>query len=363
MATQTPGVCHEHPDGARVCLREVRFGLLKHRLDPGTGEPRIRQGVAPDRIVSVTDPEMRHGRKSRSGRFNGHKLHLIEEESTEIVLAVDVGAGNGSDGDHAAPLVEQAKEAGVKIAELVGDMAYGDGDTRAEVEAAGATVVAKVPPAPNTGFFAKTDFTIDPDAPSATCPAGATTTDARPTRDRQGRPTAYLVFDENVCAVCPFRSRCVKGRGGRTITLNVHEARLIEARAEFERPAVKRKLRRCAVVERKVDHLHDLGTKKARLPRPAKDQAASVPRRHGGQSHAPRCARGVPAQGGRPCCCLTTDRSHRSTRLANVGRSVPETIAHPKWGASRATCSRFQTGDSTQNIQRRARKPEQPPEA
>lgn len=233
-------------------------------IDTDTGEPRLRQGVAPDRIVSVSDPEMRHGRKSQSGRFNGHKLHLIEDESTEIVLAVDVGPGNGSDGDHAAPLVEQAREAGVEIAELVGDMAYGDGDTRAEVEAVGATVLAKVPPTPNSRYFSKTDFRIDPDAPSATCPAGITTTDARRTLDRKGRPTAYLVFDDNVCAACPLRSGCVKGRGGRTITLNVHEARLIKARAETQRPSVKRKLRRRAVVERKVDHLQDLGTKKAR---------------------------------------------------------------------------------------------------
>ncbi len=233
-------------------------------IDPDTGEPRIRRGVAPNRIVSVSDPEMRHGRKSRQGRFDGHKLHLIEEESTEIVLAVDVGPGNGSDGDHAAPLVEQAKEAGVKIAELVGDMAYGDGDTRAEVEAVGATVVAKVPPTPNTGFYAKTEFTIDPDAPSATCPAGLTTTDARPTVDRKGRPTLYLVFDEKACATCPLRPKCVKGRRGRTITLNVHEARLIKARGDAERRGIKRKLRRRAVVERKVDHLQDLGARKAR---------------------------------------------------------------------------------------------------
>ncbi len=159
-------------------------------IDPQTGEPRIRRVVAKDRIVSVTDPEMRHGRKSHSGRFNGHKLHLIEEESTEIVLAVDVGPANGSDGDHAAPLVEQARQAGVDVAELVGDMAYGDGDTLAEVEAVGSRVLAKVPPTPNAGHFAKTEFTIDPQVPAATCPAGVTTTDARPTLDRKGRPTS-----------------------------------------------------------------------------------------------------------------------------------------------------------------------------
>jgi hypothetical protein len=37
------------------------------------GATRIRQGVAPDRRISIHDGEMRHGRKSRSKRFDGYK--------------------------------------------------------------------------------------------------------------------------------------------------------------------------------------------------------------------------------------------------------------------------------------------------
>ena len=33
--------------------------------DPDGGGPGIREGVAPDRVISVSDPEMRHGRKAR----------------------------------------------------------------------------------------------------------------------------------------------------------------------------------------------------------------------------------------------------------------------------------------------------------
>ncbi|MGH2692704.1 MAG: hypothetical protein ACRDHM_09395, partial [Actinomycetota bacterium] len=39
--------------------------------DDGEGRLQIRQGVARDRIVSHSDPEMRHGRKSASRRFDG----------------------------------------------------------------------------------------------------------------------------------------------------------------------------------------------------------------------------------------------------------------------------------------------------
>jgi hypothetical protein len=233
-------------------------------IDPDSGQPRIREGVAKDRIVSTTDPEMRHGRKSSSTRFDGHKLHVVEDESTEIILGVDIGPGNGKDAEQAAPLVEEAKEAGVEIRELVGDMAYGGGDTREAVEQAGAKVIAKVPETRNQGFFPKTDFVIDPTAPSATCPAGHTTTDAWSTTDHKGRPTLMLHFDADMCDSCPLRAQCVKGTGPRTITLNPHEARLIKARAEQQRPSVKAKLKRRAVIERKIDHLHDLGAKKAR---------------------------------------------------------------------------------------------------
>lgn len=61
-------------------------------------------------------------------------------------------------------------------------MAYGTGDVRAEVAAAGATVVAKVPPHANAGRFGKHDFTVDlsdPDRPPATCPAGVVATEVR----------------------------------------------------------------------------------------------------------------------------------------------------------------------------------------
>ena len=43
--------------------------------DPQGGGSRIREGVAADRRVSIADPEMRHGRKSKSKRFNGFKRH------------------------------------------------------------------------------------------------------------------------------------------------------------------------------------------------------------------------------------------------------------------------------------------------
>lgn len=55
--------------------------------DPG---PRLRQGVARDRILSVVDPEMRWGHKSESQRWTGYKTHLAEEPESELITAIEV---------------------------------------------------------------------------------------------------------------------------------------------------------------------------------------------------------------------------------------------------------------------------------
>ena len=41
------------------------------------GDCKIRKGVAPDRFISLYDPEMGHGRKSVSKKFDGFKVSTI----------------------------------------------------------------------------------------------------------------------------------------------------------------------------------------------------------------------------------------------------------------------------------------------
>ncbi len=231
-----------------------------------TGDgPAIRDGVAPDRVISHADPDMRHGRKSASRRFDGHKLDVITDEASELILGVDVRAGNASDGEGAAPLLAdvQAVE-GIEVETLLGDMAYSDGDVRQAVEEAGADLVAKVPPVTNGGRFPKTDFEIDPVAGRVTCPAGHTTTDARPGRDHKGRPATVFHFAKDTCAACPLRDRCTTSFSGRTIVVGRHHERIDAARAAQSEPETKALLRRRSKVERKIDHLQDFGMRKAR---------------------------------------------------------------------------------------------------
>jgi len=230
------------------------------------GSPQIRQGVAKDRVISVADPEMRHGRKSASRRFDGHKLDVMSDEETELVLGVAVRAGNASDADGTLPLLGEVHDVdGVDVERLLGDMAYSDPELREATEEIGVELVAKVPPVTNAGRFPKTDFKIDTAAGRVTCPAGVTTTDEKRERDHKGRVGRRFSFAAQTCAACPLRERCVKGeRAGRSIFVSPHEDRIAAARAAQDEPGTKALLRRRSKVERKIDHLQDLGMRQAR---------------------------------------------------------------------------------------------------
>ena len=108
--------------------------LLLQDIERGEDGTRLKQGVSPDRIVSVHDPEMRHGRKSERRRFDGHKAHLAVDPESQLITAADVLAGNAPDHERALEMVEQAEANAEFVAEeVVGDCAYGDGNTRTDL--------------------------------------------------------------------------------------------------------------------------------------------------------------------------------------------------------------------------------------
>src|SRR5260370_40991611 len=58
------------------------------------GKASLIKGVAKDRRISVEDGQMRHGRKSRSGRGDGYKRHVLHDLDTGLLRAVGVTPAN-----------------------------------------------------------------------------------------------------------------------------------------------------------------------------------------------------------------------------------------------------------------------------
>lgn len=49
------------------------------------GQLVIAERVAADRLVSITDPEARHGRKSKSQTFHGFKVRLLGDVVSGLI--------------------------------------------------------------------------------------------------------------------------------------------------------------------------------------------------------------------------------------------------------------------------------------
>lgn len=223
--------------------------------------PAIKQGVAKDRLLSVHDPEMRHGRKSASKRFDGHKAAVVTDTDEPLITAVAVLAGNAPDAEGALALVEQTEaNTGCVVDEAMGDCAYGSGETRHAFAEAGRTIVAKAPTPSNQGCFPKTAFVLNLEGGRATCPAGQTTPDFRPSPTGGGQ----FRFAVAVCAACPVRPQCVRGVGGRTVAVHPQERLLQDARAFQASPAFADYRRRRQIVEHRIARLVQLGIRQAR---------------------------------------------------------------------------------------------------
>jgi Transposase DDE domain/Transposase domain (DUF772) len=266
------------PDAARAA--ELLATVIGQDIEEtADGRFIIAQGVAPDRVLSLVDPQARHGHKTSAHGFDGYKGHIAADPDSEIITAAEVGPGNTGDAaiaaalladlpaptgqdatpaaehdHHARPVAERPHEPAGTDAPAptaYGDSAYGTGALLADLEGRGVVAMLKVAPATAPdGRYAKDQFTIDLDAQTVTCPARLTVA-IIPRRGGGG-----LARFGRACAVCPLASGCTSSRAGRTISIHPHEALLTRARQRQRDPAWRADYRaHRPKVERKLAHL------------------------------------------------------------------------------------------------------------
>lgn len=253
-------LAEESPGDVSLAAAAGRLSrVLAQDIERKEHGPVLREGVAVDRMPAIHDPQARHGRKSKSNRFVGHKAHIAVDTDSQIVTALAILPGNAPDAEQALALVEQTEDnTGCAVELTIADCAYGSGPTRQTFQDAERPLVAKVPAMTNQGRFPKTDFTIDLEAGTCTCPAGQVSVELRGTRQR------YFQFAPAVCGACPLRPRCMRGQGGRTVQVHPQELLLQAARAFQHSPPFKDCQRRRQAAEHRLARLVQLGLRQAR---------------------------------------------------------------------------------------------------
>jgi hypothetical protein len=222
--------------------RRVRAQDVQESAD---GTPVLRQGVARDRVVSVEDPEMRHGRKSRRHRFDGYKRHVLKDLDSGLVRAVGITAANVAEASVTDAICADLSRQRVRLKELHIDRAYLSSklvrDRPEELE-----IYCRAWRVQNKGRYPKTAFELDWKKKLMRCPAG---------QEMPFEEGGVVRFPAKVCAACPLRERCTISSRGRSVSVHPDE-KLLEELRDLQLSAVGRaKLRERIGVEHSLSHI------------------------------------------------------------------------------------------------------------
>ena len=230
----------------QVCDQDV------DRSDDGTLS--IRQGVAKDRRISVEDPQMRHGRKTKRVRVDGYKRHVLRDLDSGLVPAVGVTPANLPEASVAGQLAADLAAQHARLAELHIDRAYLS-STLVRDRDEDLQVFCKAFPVRNGPRFTKAAFGLDFDRGELTCPAGMTMPFALGGR---------VQFPAGVCAACPLRVQCTTSTRGRSVQIHPDEPLLVELRARQFTTQGRAKLRERVQVEHALAHVGHWQGRRAR---------------------------------------------------------------------------------------------------
>lgn len=247
-------LAQESKEPPLITALELLDRVIGQDIEPDPNNPgahRIITGTAKDRLISVRDRAMRHGRKSSSRVINGFKNHIAVDLDTGLTLAVSVRPAN--EREHQ---VEEHIRADVErhgpVAEMHIDRGYLSSDWASELHAEGIPVFSKPWVNKRSERFTKADFTYDFERMVAKCPAGQTTTINRSAPDKP----ANLSFSVRHCRTCPLRDQCIPAEydRGRAITLHEQEPLLQSLRDLKATPEGRKTLRQRVVVEHRLAH-------------------------------------------------------------------------------------------------------------
>jgi len=211
-----------------------RSGLIEGRVlhvDATT----IRADLDANRVgkPGSPDPEARFGRFPGGKKAPGYKQATVADGQSRVVVGVKVFPANRADDTEMVSLIDEVTDQlGTEPEAVCGDMSYGSGQNRAELEERGIRLVSPAQkPITYTGRegFTVEDFDYDRQRDEFTCPAGAVLRYIGLDTTRPGR-RRYRA-SKKACRDCALRDRCTRQKC-RSIKVGPHHAALIRLRAD-----------------------------------------------------------------------------------------------------------------------------------
>lgn len=220
--------------------------------DPPDGRPRIKEGVAPDRIISIGDPEMRHGRKSKTKRFDGYKRHITIANG--FILGTAVEPANVPEHEPTPRLLAAAERHGnLEIIDI--DRGYLPSAAVEQKHREGVLINSRAWQVnKHAGLYTKADFRIDLRRHRVVCPAG---------KSAEIFPSGAAWFSATDCNRCPQKPRCTNAER-RTIQIHRQEDLLIQLRRRSSSRRGRAELRKRVAVEHRLARVGAIQGNRAR---------------------------------------------------------------------------------------------------
>jgi transposase len=216
---------------------------------------------AKDRLVSPIDPDARAGKKEHKN-WVGYKGHMVIEETSEIITAIETTPANTDDGGQLKPLLcQQEQTHDIIPQELSGDKGYDRGANLEYLEDKDITGYISLSTKMNKegkDLFTVDDFIYDEANETLTCPGGCTAPYRRFAtfrNDKHQRNGDIFQFSPSQCNACELKSLCHKSNRGRSVSISFYDGCYRKMKQRMESEEGKEVYRRRYKIEHKVADL------------------------------------------------------------------------------------------------------------
>ena len=230
----------------RVAHIKEKIGAIRERMQT-LNEVGRRLEAAPDRQVSLTDPDARSMATSGRGTgIVGYNVQTAVDTKHHLIVAHEV-TNLGHDRTQLSPMAESASEAtGVKALTTLADRGYFNGEEILKCEALGIAPLVPKPLTSNNkaaGLFDKRDFTYIADKDEYRCPAGHIAIWRHNSIQKGLHLRRYW---SSACSQCAMKPKCTTGKF-RSIVRWEHEDVLDRMQQRLDRTPAASILRRSTV--------------------------------------------------------------------------------------------------------------------
>ena len=247
--TKLDAVDTEEPEIRKVTAAELEHKIASMKADMKELESRKAEvEAAPDKQISLTDPDSRSMAKAGGGSTVGYNVQTAVDSKHHLIVAHEV-THDTTDRSQLASMAKQAKkvlkpEAGDgDLLTVVADPGYYKSEEILECQDNG--IQALVPKVDTSGKrtkgqFTRTEFRYDEKKDEYRCPAGEVMPYKFLTTERGKLMRVYMTFQ---CPECPLKAKCTEGKD-RRIKRWVHEAALETAATELAKNPDAMRLRK-----------------------------------------------------------------------------------------------------------------------